>query len=268
MAIHVLRGRATNAPAVSEPLPIGHEEQEIFNCPVCSRPLAQGSRQCPNCQTRLVRGVQLTKASLFVATGVAIGLVLGAGGAAGFVALHAVPSSPSAAGHTTPGGGPGGPSGSWSTSGPGASGTGTTGTVFVSAIVSSSLQQAVGVNLKLAESSVALQAQLDRSAPDTEETAMILRSIASGAQFGSELAPRIGTWDAANDLSLDLATFYETVRETARDGLGISLRSTQGYRQAASDMVRILRQLRGLQERAAKLAATANIQLPTAPTTP
>jgi hypothetical protein len=122
--------------------------------------------------------------------------------------------------------------------------------------------------VKLAESSTALQAQLNRSILDTGETAVILRSVASNAQFGSELAPRIGTWDAASDLSLDLATFYESVRETARDGLGISLTSTHGYRQAASDMIRTLRQLRSLQAMATKLAATADIQIPALPTAP
>ena len=97
---------------------------------------------------------------------------------------------------------------------------------------------------------------------------MILRSIASNAQFGADLAPRIGTWDAANDFSLDLGTFYESVRETARDGLGISLTSSQGYRQAANDMVRTLRQLPSLQSAASKLGATANIQLPLLPAAP
>jgi hypothetical protein len=266
MAIHVLRGRAATAPAVSEPLPIGQEEQEIFNCPVCTRPLAEGSHRCPNCQTRLVRGVPASKASIFVATGLIVGLVVGVGGAVGYVAVNSTLSSASAANHTTPSTAPGGSGGS--TGGSGASGGGTTGTVFVSGIVSSSLRQAGAVNVKLAESSTALQAQLNRSTLDTGETAIILRSVASNAQFGSELAPRIGTWDAASDLSLDLATFYESVRETARDGLGISLTSTHGYRQAASDMIRTLRQLRSLQAMATRLAATADIQIPALPTAP
>ena len=267
MAIHVLRGRAATGPAAPNQLSIGQDEQEIFNCPVCSRPLAVGSGQCPNCQTRLVRGVQLTKASVFVAAGLAIGLVVGVGGTAGYVAVNSA-LTPSATTHPTPGAGASGTTGRGSNGGPTASGGGATGTVIVSAIVSSSLQQSAAVNVKLAESSLALQAQLDRSTLDPEETAMVLRSIGSNAQFGSELAPRIGTWTDATDLSLDLATFYETVRETARDGLGISLRSTPGYRQAANDMVRTLRQLRALQTRAIKLAATADIALPALPTTP
>jgi hypothetical protein len=271
MANQVIRGRAATAPAVSEPIPIGQEEHEIFNCPVCARPLAMGSGRCPGCQTRLVRGVPASKAGLFVVSGLVVGLLVGAGGAAGVVAMNGALSSPSTAGQVTPStvpAGTGGSGGNGSTGGSGSTGGGTTGTVYVSGIVSSSLRQAADLNVKLAEASTALSAQLDRSTLDTEETAMILRSIASNAQFGSEVAPRIGTWDAGSELSIDLAAFYESVRETARDGLAISLTSNRGYRQAATDMVRTLRQMRGLQATASKLAATANIQLPALPATP
>jgi hypothetical protein len=268
MTTKAIRGRAPKAAAVSEPLPIGQEDNEIFNCPVCARPLATGSGRCPGCQTRLVRGVPASKASLFVVTGLIVGLLVGAGGVASLVAASSILSSPSAASHTTPSAAPGGGAvGSGSAAGS-ASPSGSTAPVYVSGIVSSSLKQAAEVNVKLAEASIALHAQLDSSNLDTQETATILRSIASSAQFGAEVAPRIGTWEAADDLSLDLATFYESVRETARDGIGISLTSSSGYRQAANDMVRALRQLRGLQATATKLGTTADIQIPALPTAP
>ena len=267
MAKEMLRGRAATAPAVPDSLPIGQEEQEIFNCPVCARPLALGSRRCPGCETRLIRGVQAGKASVFIVTGLAVGLLVGAGGVAGVVAMNSA-LSPSTAAHTAPSVAPGvGSGGAGSSAAPGST-AGTTPTVLVPGIVSSSLRQAADVNVKLAEASIALHAQVDASTLDTEETAMILRTIASNAQFGADLAPRIGTWQAAGDLSLDLATFYETVRETARDGLGISLTSSKGYRQAATDMIRALRDVRGLQAAATKLGADANIALPALPSAP
>jgi hypothetical protein len=47
--------------------------------------------------------------------------------------------------------------------------------------------------------------------------------------------------------------------------LGISLTSAQGYRQAANDMIRTLRALKGLQSTATRLGATASIQVPVLP---
>lgn len=255
-----------------ESIPIGASEQEIFNCPVCARPLAVGSRQCPACGTRLIRGVPLAKASGFVAAGLVVGLLVGVGGAAGYGALNPTvrPSTGNQGGASVQPGNGGGTNGgaNQGSGGSGGSGGAGTGTVYVSGIVSSSLMQAAAVNVKLAEASNLLRQQLDASKLSPEDTAAILRSIASNAQFGAELAPRIGTWDAANDLSLDLATFYESVRETARDGLGISLTSNSGYRQAATDMIRTLRQLRSLQAAATELGGSANIPVPALPRTP
>jgi hypothetical protein len=263
----VLRGRAATASAVPEQIAIGQEEQEIFNCPVCARPLAIGSRRCPSCATRLFNGVPASKAATLVAMGLAIGLVVGAGGAGAYAALSSAVSAPRTSAEANPSAAPGSGGGGATGDSGGAGGAGS-GPVFVSGIVSSSLQQAAAVNVRLAEASIALSAELDRSTLDTAETAMLLRSIASSAQFGAVLAPRIGTWQAANEFSLDLATFYQSVRETARDGLGISLTSTTGYRQAATDMIRTLRRLSSLQATATKLGATASIQLPALPKTP
>ena len=267
MAKELLRGRAATAPAVSEPLPIGQEDHQIFNCPVCARPLTRGSRRCPGCQTRLVGGVPASKASLFVVTGLVAGLLVGGAGTAGILAASSVLAPSTPAGQAAPSGAPGTAANSPTPSSPSASAS-PSGSVYLSGIVSSSLKQAAEVNVSLAESSIALHAQLDSSTFDTQETAVILRSIASSAQFGSEVAPRIGTWEAASDLSLELVAFYDSVRGTARDGLGISLTSTNGYRQAAKDMIGTLRQLRSLQATATKLGTTANLELPALPSAP
>jgi hypothetical protein len=275
MATHVLRRRAATTPAVPEPLPIGQEEQQIFNCPVCSRPLATGTRRCSGCQTRLIRGVPALKASLFIATGLVVGLIVGGGAVAGYSALSprvaTLPPAAAVVPSAAPGAGGGGTSGAVPSAGSGgASGSGGSGSGAVpaiSAIAGSSLQQAGDINVKLVEGSLALRAALDASTFDTEDTAIILRSIASNAQFGADLAPKIGTWQPGTELSTDLAAFYETVRETARTGLGSSLANSQGYRRAATDMIRTLRGLNALQSSAKELAATVSIALPALPTT-
>src|SRR6476620_3799544 len=79
-------GEEPRPPMISESLSIGEIEQTVFSCPNCQRPLAMGARKCPGCKTHLVAGVKLTKASGFVAVGLAIGLAI-AGAAAGVGAL-------------------------------------------------------------------------------------------------------------------------------------------------------------------------------------
>ncbi|MFL5680350.1 MAG: hypothetical protein ACJ77B_07095, partial [Chloroflexota bacterium] len=39
-------------PVVPEPLVIGEPDKNIFNCPVCARPLTVGAARCPGCRTR------------------------------------------------------------------------------------------------------------------------------------------------------------------------------------------------------------------------
>ena len=68
-------GAAADSP--HEALAIGQDEQEIFNCPGCGRPLALGTRRCPGCRTLLVMEVRLRRVARFVGLGLAIGLVAG-----------------------------------------------------------------------------------------------------------------------------------------------------------------------------------------------
>jgi len=71
----------------AESFAIGEINQTVFSCPNCQRPLAMGAKHCPGCKTHLVRGVQLSKASVFVTMGLVVGLAIG--GAAGGAALLA-----------------------------------------------------------------------------------------------------------------------------------------------------------------------------------
>src|SRR4051812_28297679 len=89
---------------ISAPSPayaIGEIDQTIFDCPACSRPLALGARRCPGCGTRLVRGVTLGKASLFVGLGLVVGVLAGSAGGLIFGFSHAV-AAPSAQAGTPP----------------------------------------------------------------------------------------------------------------------------------------------------------------------
>src|SRR4029079_19837812 len=80
-----------NGPS-SESLAIGEIDQTVFDCPRCSRPLAVGTRRCPGCRTRLMAGVPLSRASGFVAVGLAVGLAVGGAGGAAF-GLNQVPAA-------------------------------------------------------------------------------------------------------------------------------------------------------------------------------
>jgi len=79
MAINALRGRSDTGDTRPGTPAIGEDDANIVDCPVCKRPLDATSRRCPGCGTMLIGGVQASKATLFVAFGLAIGLMGGAG---------------------------------------------------------------------------------------------------------------------------------------------------------------------------------------------
>jgi hypothetical protein len=264
------RQRTAGTAVVPEELPIGQEEQQIFSCPVCARPLARGAGRCPGCHTRLVNGVPLSKASLFMVTGLVVGILFGGGTVAGYTAISGtlrapatnaaatgpVPSAPPATGGGASGGGA-------ASAAPGPGGSGSEGTTAIPAMASSSLRQSAVLNQKLLADRTALRAAVAASRLDTQATATLLRSIANSAQFGAEIAPRIAGWHEAASLSSDLSGFYALLRETARTGLAASLNNTQAYKQAATDMIGALGAVEALQTRLSELAATGNIVLPT-----
>src|SRR5438270_9619766 len=67
------------APAMtSEPIALSQADANIFNCPICARPLATGIRmqRCPGCRTRLVLATPASRVAVFVSAGLLVGLVI------------------------------------------------------------------------------------------------------------------------------------------------------------------------------------------------
>jgi hypothetical protein len=245
----------TRSPA----MPIGEPDTNIFNCPVCSRPLATGVRRCPGCRTRLVMGTPMRRALSFVAVGLLIGAVGGGGILAGATALSGgrtpaptqpaviVPPSSSAAAGVTP---------APATPAP------PTPRLDVPPTARAALGQVGTLNVRLLAAAGDLRSQLDASSLDASAVARTLRSMNSNAAFGLDISKRLATWDAAENLAVDLDAFYEDIRATAREGLAASVRNTAAYEAAATSMLTLLARMEALDADARALALIADVELP------
>ncbi|MDQ6793405.1 MAG: hypothetical protein M3067_01040 [Chloroflexota bacterium] len=234
---------------VAAPLAIGEPEANIFSCPVCGRPLATGASRCPGCRTRLILATPMRRVAIFVSAGLIAGLLLTwlVSSAVAFV------SGPA---RTTPGVGP------LASSGPGASAVAGTPAPTIPPAGRSALSQAATLNARFQAAGAELRKDLRQANLDSPAVANTLRQLASDATFGEDLAPRLGTWDAAVDLSGALAYLYGSIRTTARDALGSSINNDPAYRDAAQKMLSILGDVGPLDVRVRELAAASNIKVP------
>ncbi len=246
--------RAKPRPAVvPEQLAIGETDRNIFNCPVCSRPLAVGATRCPGCRTRLILGTPAKRVSIFILVGVVVGLVLTWGISAGFAAAGALlqPGNPAASpivrgsGGIPPSAAPSGPL-----------------VQPIPPIARSALGQTAVLNNRLDEGAAALRASLKERDLDSAAVADTLRSLAADASFGEGLAPRLGTWKEATDVAVGLGALYSTVRGTAVDGLNASLSNDPAYRTAAQRMLVVLSGVEPLDARVRTLAAIVGVTMP------
>lgn len=262
MTINVLRGRSAEDPEVApEPMPIGEVDTEIFNCPVCTRPLARGVRRCPGCRTRLVMAVPVGRASLFVAVGLAAGIVVGAG-----VVSAAAVGRPS---DGRPGGGPiagaSAPPAAGSP-GPGSPAPGSASpSVAPSGVPSAALAalgQSVTMNGRMLAGAGTLRAALVETDLDTAVVVRTLRSLAADAAWAADATKRLDAWPAAALVEADLEAFYEEVRETAREALRASMSNDAAYRSSGTRMVEVLDAIPSLDAASRAVAARAGINLP------
>jgi hypothetical protein len=232
MALGLLR-RHRARPVAPPPLSIGVPDSEIFACPVCSRPMVVGARRCQGCGTRLVWAVPAAKASVFVALGLAAGIVLasavtlgvatGVRPPAAFAPAASEAASPSPSPSATPA----------PTSNPQAD---------VPVLTRAALRQAVDLHAYAV----------------SEE----LRSVASVAAQGTGLAQRISAWTAATDLSAQLGNWYREIRETARAALKAPVTNGRAYRSAAQGMLVLLAEVPSLDGETRALAIEAGVDLP------
>jgi hypothetical protein len=236
-------------PVSPAPISIGESDANIFNCPVCSRPLATGAHRCPACGTRLLLSTPAQKVGIFVSAGVVLGLLFGWSFSAVVGALTA-PRPP-------------GPVASLA---PGASAPAVvivpTPAPTIGAVSRSALGQAAALDARLAAAASTLRLALRDKDLDSASVADQLRSLAADAAFGDDLASRLGAWDQAYALSLDLSNLYGSIRSAAREGLAASITNDPAYRASAQKMLAVLGGIAPLDKRLRDLALTVDIRLP------
>lgn len=239
-------------------LPIGEADANIFDCPGCSRPLATGTSKCPNCGSRLLAGVKLSKASAFIGTGLAIGLLIGGGGMALSAALTPTVAAPpvDAPPVVTP------------SQAPVSSVAPPPIDPAIPTAAVSALRQSAEVNQRILVDANLLAAELASGSADGKSIAPILRSLAATAKFGDRLSPAIGTWDQGMLLSQQLVTFYAAIGGAADDGLSAAISNDRAYVKAAERMMQIIAGVTDLDLASRALAAEAKIELPIVGPTP
>src|SRR6266542_2682112 len=204
------RGPQPDSGGVPTVYPITDEpDREIFACPVCGRPLGRGALHCPGCGTRLLLQVPLKRAAVFLSVGLAAGLLVG-GLLTAIVASMTRPMVVTPAGIVGVSGGQEVPSGS----------AGGTTTVPVPSEAASALRLTMTIDARFASARTRLSTLLRAGSFDTQAAVATLRSIAGDASWGSDVVVRLRGWSAADSLRLQLAAYYDAIRDSARNALG------------------------------------------------
>jgi hypothetical protein len=243
------RGRTSAATS----MPIGEVDANIFGCPACTRPLSTGTSRCPSCGTRLVAGVKLSRASVFVGIGLFSGMI--ASGA--LLGVNSLVNATPAAVAVVPA-----PSVVMVSQAPIASQPPVAVDPGIPSSAISALGQTARLNQRVVADAERLTAALAMAEPSSAEIAPILRTMAASASFGARVAPTVGDWDQASAVSEDLAGFYAAMKATAEEGLASSLSSHRAYAAAAQEMLKIVAGLGAIDAASRTLADSADIKLP------
>jgi len=257
MAINIRRFKL---PAIRPKLPqigaIGEPDAHVFNCPKCARPLTEGTPRCPGCGVRLVMGVVLKRAGTLMTFGFIVGAFVGGAVMSLVISTLVDPATPVAAADAAADTSETDP-----TAAPLASGGALVRDVAIPAAALSSLRQSTLLDARIVSDADAL-ATAYRTKASAVDIALILRSLASDASIGSDLAPQLRTWDEAHKLAMDRGDFYASVAGIARDGLRSSITDKKAYRTAARTMLGALRELPSLDAESRALASAAGVDLP------
>jgi len=247
--------------ASSETLAIGEIDQTVFDCPRCTRPLALGTHKCPGCGTRLLASVPLTKASAFIAMGLAVGLAFGGAAGAVFGLTRVMPapdSTPLVAASAAPiGGQPGATARPLPTLAPGYGGN----TSGMPSISSSALVQAASVNDRLHAAEASLRSALAASRFDASNVAQILRTISADTVYGQQLAGKIAAWSGSAAVGNNIGVAYNGIHDTAVEALVQSVTNATAYKQSASAMIRLLAGLKAVDEQITSVATANGVAL-------
>jgi hypothetical protein len=241
----------------SEPMTLGQADANIYNCPSCARPLAtsRGPQRCPGCGTRLLLATPISRVVVFVSAGLAVGLL----SAFSFSAIAGTISAPQTAG-------PGASHAPGTSNAPGSRPSAALPSIAPAS--RAALGQLAALDARLAGVAAPLRVALRDKDLDGAAVADLLRSLAADAAFGDDLASRLGTWDQAYALSLDLSNQYGSIRSTAREGLAASITNDPAYRATAQKMIAVLGGVAPLDKRLRVLAQTADVALPGGAPTP
>lgn len=258
MALQIAPRRTRKRKPADDTLAIGEMDQTIFACPVCARPLVNGARRCPGCNTRLIMGVPAQRASILIGAGLFAGLILGGGGS--MVASALAGSAPGIAAGATA-------RPSVLTSPPPSTGLATPNASSVPissvpALTRSALLQATAVDARLATSSAALAGALASSKFDTYRVAELLRGMSADAVVGLQLSSHIATWSGGKELSGAMTAFYTSIQTTASEALSITIRNAKAYRAAGNRMISVIGGLAALDAQVRNVAAQAGVVIP------
>lgn len=271
MAINVLRGLRNRvaAPTVgsddlADDMPPAVESGEVqrgprFACPTCGRPLALTEITCPSCGLKVLAGVPLRHGAVLIVAGVVVGLVVGIMIAV-VLALAGRPAAtatdvPAASGAPVAGVG-GGSFDPSLVSGP------------VPTTAATALRLSVTIEDRLNASATTLRNQVKAKSVNAVAVATTIRSIAADAAWGSDNIDRLAGWPAAAPLRAQLDGFYQDLRKTARDALGVSIKDSAKYKSYAKRLIKILAAIPTTRVAMEQLAAANRISIPTAPAAP
>ncbi len=250
MSTNVLRGKGSGPARPGDgQIAIGDADREIFNCPVCQRPLATGVSRCPGCGTRLLMGVQARKATTLLGTGVMAGAIVGGL----IVAIILLALRPAVSSSPIVGGGGTGPAAS--------AGPGGVVTEPVPLSVSNALARTAGLNVRMAAQRPALAAAIKPSRPQSAEVAWVIRAIASDAGLAASAVPALSAWPEGRLLAYQLDQYYTRLRATASAALAVSLNDSGSYRRNGQKVVAELDEIADLLAAAQVLADAHGIDL-------
>jgi hypothetical protein len=242
--------------APPQPMAIGEIDANIVDCPVCKRPLDTSARRCPGCRTRFLAGVQLSKASVFLAVGLGVGLMAG-GGVVALTVPRTVPAPlptavPSATVAPVP------TAGTLPTPPP----TAVPVNPGVPAAATAALRGTTTINARIISVTAPLAGVLTAPDFDAQEVARVMRRMTGEATAALTLVPSLGAWPEAAPLQSDLTTFYGDLRSIATETLASSVRNEAAYRAGARAMVDRVATLATFDRASRDLAATVGLELP------
>lgn len=257
--ISSLLGRSQEAkPAGDAAVAIGDADAHVFGCPVCGRPLNDGTWRCPTCGTRLVLGVALKRAGLILTLGIVIGALVGGTTTAVAVSMSLAGSSSVAETAVVPA----------STAAP-ADPLPSAAPVVVRPVPAGPPSAAVAalrgtavINERIAADMATLRSTLADEHSSSMTIARAIRSLAADAASGIDQVARLAPWTGAAAVRAGLDSFYRDMADTARLGLRGSLVDTAGYRKAGEAMISTLSGLGAVDAASRSLAADAGLDLP------